>query len=48
MSCSYYTFRNGDYYCYKKEDYYIINIAETIPMMSVLSTKGRPAAATVT
>lgn len=21
MSCSYYTFRNNDYYCYKKEDY---------------------------
>lgn len=21
MSCSYYTFRQGDYYCYKKEDY---------------------------
>ncbi len=21
MSCSYYTFRQGDYYCYKKKDY---------------------------
>ena len=21
MSCSYYTFRQGDYYCYKKQDY---------------------------
>ena len=27
---------------------YTINIAEAIPMMSVLSTKGRPAAAAVT